>query len=486
MQVIQVAVTIVVARVAGASVLGTVSFGLAYVSMFVFIANLGLGSAHIKLVSEGRDEAACNGTFIRIQTLLVGVFFIFVLGLFLFQKYIFRYQFESTVHEKVILITLVAVTLSRVIFIFKTSFMSKTQQAKQDIPAFIELLIFQSLRLMVVLLGYKALAIAFTRLVAVILILPVYFFLFRNVIVGKFDRKLAKQYFLISFPVMIMSFTDSFIKSADRVLLQYLTNSAELGYYVAGFKIGSFILMIGASVGLLFFPTFSKAIAEKNFDRINFIIRKYEKFSLAFVFPIAVILSIYSDLIVRVILGIEYLKTIPVLSIINISAFIYIFFTPYGNVLTGKGLFKLVAKIHLAYLVFFLFISFIFVSPVILNLGSTGLAVALLLSNLFLGCLFVLFNQIRIKKLVILTHWPLMVFGIVCSIIALWIYQNFQLTLFEKIIFAAIYFVVYWGLGTLFRLISSQNWSMLLELVNVKKMVKYVKSEIIDREEITK
>ena len=162
------------------------------------------------------------------------------------------------------------------------------------------------------------------------------------------------------------------------------------------------------------------------------------------------------------------------------------FFTPYGNVLTGKGLFKLVAKIHIAYLVFFLLMSFILVSPDILNLGSTGLAAALLLSNILLGCLFVIFNQIRIPNLVILGQWPLMVFGVLCAFIAFWIYQNIQLTLFEKIIFAVIYFMVYWGLGILFRLIKSQNWYMLLELVNMKKMVKYIRSELIDREGKTK
>ena len=46
---IQIAASIVVARIAGPTVLGTVAFGLSFVSMFLFFADLGVGTAHTKL-----------------------------------------------------------------------------------------------------------------------------------------------------------------------------------------------------------------------------------------------------------------------------------------------------------------------------------------------------------------------------------------------------------------------------------------------------
>ncbi len=62
-QAIQLFSTIIVARVAGPSVLGTVSFGLAFVGMFRFIASLGLGSAHFKIMHEGYDQKDCTTTY---------------------------------------------------------------------------------------------------------------------------------------------------------------------------------------------------------------------------------------------------------------------------------------------------------------------------------------------------------------------------------------------------------------------------------------
>ena len=62
-QFIQIVASIVVARIAGPTVLGTVAFGLAFVSIFAFIADLGIGSAHMKLVSEGQDVGSCISTY---------------------------------------------------------------------------------------------------------------------------------------------------------------------------------------------------------------------------------------------------------------------------------------------------------------------------------------------------------------------------------------------------------------------------------------
>ena len=67
-QLIQIIASIVVARVAGPTVLGTVAFGLAFVSMFEFLASFGIGPAHVKLVSEGQDLGKCISTYSVLKT----------------------------------------------------------------------------------------------------------------------------------------------------------------------------------------------------------------------------------------------------------------------------------------------------------------------------------------------------------------------------------------------------------------------------------
>ena len=477
-QVIQIAVGIVVARVAGPTVLGTVAFGLAFTNMFKFIADLGIGTAHIKLISEGSDEASCIGTFARMKFFLIGIFFVVVLGIFLIQKYIFFYNFESITHEKVILVLLISLTIKLIFSIPKTTFAAKTEQAKRDIPDLIQLIVYQSMRLVVVLLGYKALAITFSNLAAAILVVPIYFFLFKDYRIGKFDKKLAKQYVTIALPLIVVIISQTFIYLTDKVILQYLTSSEEVGYYVAGFRIGGFIRMIGQSVGLLFFPLFSKAIAEKLYVKINLNIKKFEKFSLAFVFPVTVFASIYSDLVVKFILGPQYVKSIPILSIITLSMFIMIFFQPYGNVITGKGLFKLSAKLRFIQLIFFIIIAFALVSPTMFNLKGIGIAMSLLLSNLFIGILFLIYSKKILKQLIILPSRSLLMFGVLYSLISFLIYNYILENLMQKIFFLPLFFLGYWGITFLLGIIKKEEWAILGNLINIKKMKKYMQSEI--------
>ena len=145
-QFIQIAASIVVARIAGPTVLGTIAFGLAFVSIFEFIADMGIGSAHVKLVSEGQDIGKCISTYFILKSLYTSLFFVVVLVLFLGLKFVFNLKFESTSHEYVIIIMLVAITINQMLNIPIRTFAARTEQAKQTIPEFIRTLIYQILR----------------------------------------------------------------------------------------------------------------------------------------------------------------------------------------------------------------------------------------------------------------------------------------------------------------------------------------------------
>jgi len=99
---IQLAVGLIVARIVGPSVIGTVAFGLAYVSIFLFLTDLGMPTAHIKLITEGKNEGDCIRTFSVIKTGLILLFTLVVLSAFGVQKFILQKNFESEIHEIVI------------------------------------------------------------------------------------------------------------------------------------------------------------------------------------------------------------------------------------------------------------------------------------------------------------------------------------------------------------------------------------------------
>ena len=483
LQIMQIAVTVVVARIAGPTVIGTVAFGLAFVKMYTFIADLGTGTAHIKLISEGNDEAACIGTFARIKLVLICAFIIVVVSVFIVQKFIFNYEFESEVHEQVIILLIIVFTIELIFTIPKTTFAAKTEQTKQSVPDLIYSIIFQILRLSVVLLGYAALAIVLSKLVSVLIMIPVYYFLFKNYKIGKFDKKLAKKYIAISLPVIIIGISQTLIYHTDKVILQYFTNSEQVGYYAAGFRMGGFILLIGSSVGILFFPMFSKAISENNYSQVNIQINKFERFSVIFIFPLVVFIAIYSDLIVKFILGQQYINSIPILSVITISMFIMIFSLPYHSVMGAKGLFKFSAKLNVLQLIFFIITAFFLVSSLAFELKALGLALSLFFANIFQTVLFIIFSKKKLAQLNVLPGINILLFGILYSLVSYYLYNHIFLDLLPKILFIFIFFIFYWGFLILFRMTKKEDWLVLKNLINVKRMRKYINSEMQTKNE---
>jgi O-antigen/teichoic acid export membrane protein len=477
-QVLQLFGMLIVARLLGPNVMGTVAFGLAFVSMFLFIADLGLGSAHIKLISEGRDEASCNGTFARLKIILVGLYFVAVLVFYLMQKYVFGVAFESPVQEYVILTYLVITSLGQIYSIPATTFAAKTEQAKQDIPNFVQVLIYQILRVIVAFLGYKALAQSLSNLVAVLLVLPIYLFLFRGYPIGKYDKSLAKIYFGISVPVFIALITRMIIFSSDRVILQYLTNSEEVGYYSAGLSLSQFIRLIETSAGLLFFPFFSKFIAEGEYEKINNSIRKFERFNLLLVLPMVAYVAIFANFVVFIALGGKFFKTPPILAIITISMFIAIIGLPYLDSISGKGLFKLSATICAVGMVVYLIMSFVLVMPSFCNLKGVGITLSLVITNLFTAVIFMYYTKKHISEIKILPERFLFLYGIAYSTIAYFVYNLFSFGIIGNIFASILFFIGFFGIAFLFKIITVDDWKMIMQVIDYKKMLNYLNSEL--------
>ena len=478
-QVLQVVASLVVARVAGPTVLGTVAFGTAFVSLIAFIADLGLGTAHIRLISQGRDEAKCITTFTVLKLATTTLFVFSVITMFLVQKYLLNQPFESTVHEYVIFISLAAVTVSQLLFIPKTTFSAHTEQAKIELPNLTQGFILQPLRIVIVLLGYGAIALASASLASYLLVIPLYIYLFRGYSYGSFDKKLAREYISISLPVIFIGMSTSMINQVDKVLLQYLAGSESVGYYTAGFKLGGFILLVGKSVRKLFFPLFSKAIAENNQGYIKDKIERFERFSFLFIMPAILLLIIFSKEIIFLLLGEEYLESVLVMQLVTGAMFISIVNMPFESVVEGDGKFKLSAILSTANLVLFVGLIFAFVGPWLFDLAAAGVAVALLLSMLFLGGIYRFY---ALRSCPILSHISAakyaalgLLFFAAFYLVYEWIFDDVW---YLQAAFVIIFLICIYATFTIIGWMGKKDWQELLSVADFGSMKNYITKEL--------
>ncbi|OQY05507.1 MAG: hypothetical protein B6I20_01115 [Bacteroidetes bacterium 4572_117] len=482
MQFVTIAASIVVARVAGPTVMGTIAYSLAYVKMIGFIYDLGLGTAHIKLISDGRDEGKCNSTFAVLKGGASILFMLAFWSMFLSQKFIFDVEFESQIHEYVIYILVGMSVFEAILSIPITTFAAKLEQAKQDIPYMIRGLIFQTLRVVIVLLGGKAIALAFGNFAATLIIVPVYFFLFKSYPFSGFDKELAKEYIKIAAPILILGAATTLTNTIDKVLLQYFTDSEQVGYYTAGFRVGGFILLISRSMSMLFFPMFSRAVAKRDFGFIKDKIEKFERFSFLFIMPVVIIITLFSKDIVLLLLGEQYISSIDIMAVITVALFLTVFNTPYGNLINGFGKFKLTAKITIVNLFVYVGVIFLFLSENLLNLGAIGVAWALLISNVLLGISFRYFALKDAKNLDNKIALKFIVYGILSYLASYYIYTNyFNANAWVRFSFVPLYALVTFLSFHALKWMKMDDWHAALKLFDIKAMKNYISGEIKEK-----
>ena len=172
-----------------------------------------------------------------------------------------------------------------------------------------------------------------------------------------------KNYLTISVPVIIIGFSMKLFTQLDKVLLQFMADSATVGYYTAGYKFAGFIQLLGVAIGTTLMPDFSRLFAEDKTKEVAAKIFKYERLAYIFLMPLALIFAIQSKFVVITLLGNEFQPSIPIMQVSTLSLFFFIVTSPYGNVIMGYGNFKLPAKLIIVSLAIFILAVLPFCEP---------------------------------------------------------------------------------------------------------------------------
>jgi len=468
---------LVVTRVAGPEVVGVIAYGTAFVSLFLFATGL-FGTSHIKMISEGQDEGKCMGTYLRLQIIAIIIYIFLVIGWFLIQKHIINYQFTKT-QIIVIWLTFGATILANFLNFPQSTFTAKIQLAKANTPNFLYSILFNTGRIIIVLIGFRAVGLAAWKGLSLIILLPVTFYLIKQLKFGTYDKNLSKKYLKISFPVFIMVITNSLIQYSDKLILDHFNDVKELGYYTAAYSIGGLVITASIIAGAVFFPLFSKYIKESNWVSINQKISSFHNFSFLFILPGVCFLALIADPLIPFLLGDRYLASVKPFMVLLFSSFVLVWGMPYGNIITGMGLFSTAALLNfMKFLVFTISLYFL-LNPKYMGLGALGLAINTFIVNIFHNLLFWIVSKRKGKLIHNHSHLLIFTINILLFGITFWILNGFQI--FETMRWRYFLFIGYLPLNFfllwLFGFLNKQSILLLTDLLNINKTIKYISGE---------
>jgi len=310
--------------------------------------------------------------------------------------------------------------------------------------------------------------------------------------VKKPSWKMCKNYFSFALPIALISVIGIISLNIDKIMIGYFWTSTEVGYYFTVQRVMEIITILSGSVAALLFPTISQLHSFKNFDKIKQTTRLAERYTSMVMIPPIVVIIVFTYPVINIMLDSSFLPAASVLVTLTIYAFIFGLNMPYNTLITGINRPGVGAKIGFAVCATNIPLNYLFIpetgllSSFGIN-GPTGAAVATVISVSvgFFGIRMAArkFTGIKLMQ----SHTPRHVIaGLVMGLVLYFL--AFHTSFFPAIhwyhlfMFAGLGLVVYLGVLFVLKELKKQDLLFFLDLLHPKKMLKYVKSELKEKE----
>jgi O-antigen/teichoic acid export membrane protein len=243
------------------------------------------------------------------------------------------------------------------------------------------------------LLGFDVTGVAISYTAAVVLSFLFVLLLFRRAgfaglssVKSIFNTRKMAAY---SLPIAAGSFAAVAITYLDTIFLGVFRTASETGVYNAALPTANFILVFATAFGALFFPIMTELYSRKNVREMETFYRTVTNWIFVTTLPFALTFIMFSDKILLLLFGQEYVQGAAALSILTVTFFMNAIFTTsvFMLLVLGKTRYTMINVIAAALIVFFGNMMF---TPAY---GSLGAASVSAFSAVFAGTL--VFLEVR-------------------------------------------------------------------------------------------
>jgi len=500
--------------------LGIIGYSMSFLALFNIIGDLGFSRAHVKRISEGKDLGTCIGTFAVIKLALSGIMLTILFGALFIWKTVFNQGFDDATTEPVIMVFALYYLFLNLTHIATFTFEGKQEIAKRQIVQIFEA-VKTPLMIMVALAGVGVAgraarvgwpefleplqifitkhtlgSLAMTYTFAMIATFLVGMWLLRAYPIKKPTKKYLKNYFVFAMPIMLFSIIGIISINIDKIMIGYYWTETEVGYYFSIQQILQIIMVLYIAVGTVLFPTISKLDSKKNLDKIKKTTLLAERYISMIMVPPIVLIIVLSHPVINIFLSSVFIPAASVLIVLSIYIFIFSLNRPYSALITGMNRPGITTKIGLLICFVNIPLNFLFIphtgllSPFGIN-GPAGAAIATLCSVL-VGFIGLRYSARKLSGIKLLQTHTLrhiiagIIMGAVLHLIAIRSSLFPDVYWYFLLMFAGIGLAIYLGLLFLMREFNKEDFNFFLDILHPQKMLKYVSTELKDKQEKNK
>lgn len=336
----------VIARWLGASDYGLVCIGFAAMTIGAGLSLVGLPAAIQRYVSfyKGKEYAArIRGTIIGALEISFPLSIIFTLFLFFGADWLATHIF----HEPKLTLILRIFSVGIPFWALANSFVSATV-GFQDLRyrVYVNELFQNIFKLVAIVafltLGFGAIGAAWGWVLAVIGMPLLAFYFLQKKVFPVFNTKtkaipMKRELLSFSWPLIFTTFASLIMGYMDTLMLGYFSTAYNVGIYNAALPTARVLGMGSGAFALIFLPVASELYAKKREQDLRGIYSAATKWILSIILPGFLLMALFSDWIMKILFGPEFVAGAPALSILAFSFFISSLFGLSGSLLLVYG-----------------------------------------------------------------------------------------------------------------------------------------------------
>jgi len=355
---VMAAIVIYIFRVMLARHLGPTEYGLFYavftfIIFFLFIRDLGLGSALVKFISKFRALRKYNSIKTSISSVLlfqlISSVFLGII-LFSFSDYLALYYFKNRISSTIIRILALYIVGSVSFIIIKGIF-----------RGFQEMTLYASVELSKNVLVITLTYIFFQNGIGIMAPVWAYtitsfalFFLYLPFAMKKFSffsykiiefKPIFKKIIFFGIPLFATSIADRVIGYIDTLFLTYFRSLSEVGIYNVILPSVLLLLKFGFAFSAIIFPLVSEISEKKNLMALKKGIILFYKYIFVILIPPFIVVSQYANELIISLFGVEYGGGITAFQILLFGVFLFNLALINNNIIAAFGEPKMVARI---------------------------------------------------------------------------------------------------------------------------------------------
>lgn len=382
-------VTAYVARYLGPANYGLLSYAISFVSLFVFIVNLGIDHILFRnLISEPEKKDQHLGTAFILR--LAGAITAFLVIILI------SFQTNSDYLTNILILIIAFAFIFQPFNVLNYFFQSRVQSKYVSLSTIGVTILLSFIKVGIVLLDKGIIYFAFISVLETFFYAIFYIFFYKklgfSIFNWKFDKSIAISLMHDSWPLIFSTVFTLIYSRIDQVMIMHYYNETAVGLYDAAVRIAEIWYLVP---GIIISSVFPALVNAKKSDEQLYRKRLIDLFILIFILGLGFSLSIslLSYFIIYIIFGSAFISATSILQIYVWGGIGYTLFFAVNQFLITENYTKIIFFSTLIGMIVNLLLNVILIKSV----GLNGAAWATLISYSLLPISMIIFKKVRIK-----------------------------------------------------------------------------------------